>query len=342
MIISKAPFRMSFFGGGTDYQAFFEEYGGSVISSSFDKYVYVTVRHLPNFFEYKNMVSYSKIERVMTPDEIQHPLIRESMKFLNMHDLHIAYDADLPARTGLGTSSSFACAMLQAFHALKGHYTSPYKLAQEAIHVERVLCNESGGWQDQVAAAYGGFNRIDFKNNDFKIHPIIMSKNQKEKLNKNLMLFFTGFTRLSSEIAKEQSTMDEKKMQDLKEMLSIVDVAESILVSKKGDFDEFGRLLDYSWSIKRGISNKVTTDNMDEIYSRAMKNGALGGKLLGAGGGGFFLFYVPEEYQENVKKALSELLYVPFEFEEHGAEILYYKPEDYDLNCSINWRDKNE
>lgn len=331
MIISKAPFRMSFFGGGTDYQPFFEEHGGSVISTTFDKYVYVTVRHLPRFFDYKTQVSYSTIEKVNSYEDIKHPLVRECMKYLDMHELHVTYDADLPARSGLGTSSSFACSLLQAFHALKGHYIDSNKLAKEAIHIERNLCNEDGGWQDQIAAAYGGFNRINFKENNFEVVPIIISKERKEHLNDNLMLFFTGFTRFSSNIAKEQVKKTEKKTTDLLEMLSLVDDAEKILIAKHGDLDDFGRLLDHTWRLKRGITNKISTNELDLIYEKACRHGALGGKLLGAGGGGFFVFYVPLERQEEVKKELSNLLYVPFKFEESGTSILYYKAEDYNV-----------
>lgn len=331
MIISKAPFRMSFFGGGTDYQPFFEEHGGSVISTTFDKYVYVTVRHLPRFFDYKTQISYSTIEKVNSYEEIKHPLVRECMKYLDMHELHVTYDADLPARSGLGTSSSFACSLLQSFHALKGHYTDPNKLAKEAIYIERNLCKEDGGWQDQIAAAYGGFNRINFKESDFEVVPIIISKERKERLNDNLMLFFTGFTRFSSDIAKEQVKKTDKKTTDLLEILSLVNDAEKILISKHGDLDDFGRLLDHTWRLKRGITSKISTNELDMIYEKACHHGALGGKLLGAGGGGFFVFYVPLERQEEVQAALSDLLYVPFKFEESGASILYYKPEDYNL-----------
>jgi D-glycero-alpha-D-manno-heptose-7-phosphate kinase len=329
MIISKAPFRMSFFGGGTDYPPFFQENGGSVISTTIDKYVYVTVRHLPPFFDYRTQLTYSKIERVRHVEELEHPLVRNAMKFLNMHDLHISYDADLPARSGLGSSSSFAAALLQAFHALKGHYISPENLAKESIHVERVLCNESGGWQDQIAASYGGLNRINFKGNSFEVQPIIISNERKEKLNNNLMLFFTGFTRLSSEIAMEQEKSVQEKHKELLEMLSLVDEAENVLESKHGDLDEFGRLLHHTWLLKRGINSQVSTSELDLIYERARRAGALGGKLLGAGGGGFFVFYVPKEQQPAVRAALHDLLYVPFEFEDGGSRILHYKPEEY-------------
>lgn len=334
MIIAKAPFRMSFFGGGTDYQPFFQENGGSVISTTFDKYIYVTVRHLPPFFEYRTHLSYSKIERVKCVEDLEHPLVRNAMKYLDMHDLRISYDADLPARSGLGSSSSFAAALLQSFHALKGHYTPPRKLALESIHLERVLCNESGGWQDQIATCYGGLNRINFKGDSFDVQPIIISKDRKEQLNENLMLFFTGFTRISSEIAEAQVKSVKEKHKELLEMLSLVDEAEAVLESKHSDLDEFGRLLHHTWELKRGITNQVSTSELDIIYEKAKQAGALGGKLLGAGGGGFFVFYVPKERQPAVQAALHQLLYVPFGFEDEGARILHYKPEDYSLtNC---------
>lgn len=330
MIISKAPFRMSFFGGGTDYPSFFMEHGGSVISTTFDKYAYVTVRHLPRFFEYRTQVSYSKIERVKTIDELEHPLVREAMRYLDMHHLHIAYDADLPARSGLGSSSSFAAALISAFHALKGQYASPERLSQECIHVERTLCGEDGGWQDQIAACYGGFNRINFKDNTFEVCPVIIQEERKQQLNDNLMLFFTGSTRFSFHIAKEQARAAVEKEHELKEMLSLVDQAEQVLVDRKGDLDEFGALLHRTWELKRGVTNKISTNQLDEIYETARRAGALGGKLLGAGGGGFFVFYVPQQCQKAVKQALSGLLYVPFRFEDHGTQILYYAPETYE------------
>ena len=203
MIITKTPFRMSFFGGGTDIKSFFEEHGGSVISTTFDKYVYVNVRHLPAFFDYRNQVTYSRIERVGSVKEIEHPAVRNAMQMLDMHDLIVNYDADLPARTGLGSSSSFAVGMLNAFYSLKGKYVGKKKLADDAIHLERVLCNEAGGWQDQIAASFGGMNRIEFSGNGFEVHPVIIHPERKEELNKNLMMFFTGFARFSAEIQQE-------------------------------------------------------------------------------------------------------------------------------------------
>lgn len=323
---------MSFFGGGTDYQPFFEEHGGSVLSTTFDKYCYTTVRHLPRFFDYRNQLTYTIIERTTDREKIQHPLVREAMKWLNMDELHIAYDADLPARSGLGSSSSFAAALLSAFHALKGQYVTPYQLASESIYLERTLCNESGGWQDQVAVCFGGLNRINFISTKFEVVPVIMSKEKKLKLNENLMLFFTGFSRNSSEIAQEQIKSTRDKQKELLELLSLVDEAEKILVSKNEKLDDFGRLLDHTWQIKRGITSKISTNDLDLIYDKAMSAGALGGKLLGAGGGGFFIFYVPQERQIMVRKQLENLLYVPFEFEENGTRVLYYKPEDFEFS----------
>lgn len=329
MIITKTPFRMSFFGGGTDMAEFFNENGGAVLSTTFDKYCYVTVRHLPRFFDYKNQVTYSRIERVHTTDEIEHPMVKAAMKYLDMHELVITYDADLPARTGLGTSSSFAVGLLNAFYALKGKYAGKKKLADDAIYLERVLCNEAGGLQDQIAASFGGFNRIDFCAEGYHVSPIIISPGRKAALNKKLMLFFTGFSRLSAEIQTETKNHLKDKMKQLLEMKQLVDNAEDVLVDKAKDLDEFGRLLDYTWKLKRQTGSRVSTNAIDGLYEKAISAGALGGKLLGAGGGGFLLFYVPEERQRAVKEVLSNLLYVPFEFESGGTDVIYYAPEDY-------------
>lgn len=347
MIYTKTPFRMSFLGGGTDYRPFFEQYGGSVISTTFDKYCYVSVRHLPRFFEYRNQFTYSRIERTTCVEEIEHPMVRNAMKMLNMDELFIGYDADLPARSGLGSSSSFAVGLLSAFHALKGHYVSKERLAAEAIYLERELCNESGGWQDQIAVAYGGLNRINFFADGFEVKPIIITNQRKELLNQNLLMFFTGFSRLSSEIAKEQEKSTADKTAELREMVSLVDEGERILTDRHGDLDDFGRLLDESWKIKRGLTQKISTDVLDEIYDTAIRSGAMGGKLLGAGGGGFFVFYVPQNAQSSVINALNRLLYVPFKFDTSGTEILYYGPEEYEkgngnYEKSTNyWNDRN-
>ena len=329
MIITQTPFRMSFFGGGTDFPDFYREHGGAVISTTFDKYCYVNVRHLPRFFDYSTELSYARTERVKRVEDIEHPAIREAMKHRDMHEIRLTYEADLPARSGLGTSSSFAVGMLNAFYALKGKYADKRKLADDAIFLERVLCNESGGVQDQIAASFGGMNRINFNAEGYTVNPVIISPERKKLLNRNLMLFFTGFSRFSSDIQVAAEKNLKSKQNQLLEMLSLVDDAEKILTSKT-DLEEFGRLLDYTWQLKRGITDKVSTDSIDAVYSRALQAGATGGKLLGAGGGGFLLFYVDPDKQENVRKALENLLYVPFEFENGGTRVIHYTPESYE------------
>jgi D-glycero-alpha-D-manno-heptose-7-phosphate kinase len=323
---------MSFFGGGTDFAEFFNKHGGAVLSSTFDKYCYVSIRHLPRFFEYKTLLTYSKTEQVNSNDEIKHPTIREAMKYLDMHEIRLTYDSDLPAKSGLGTSSSFAVGMVNAFYALKGKYRSKKQLADDAIYLERTLCNETGGLQDQIAAAYGGLNRIVFTGSGYEVHPVVISHDRKRALCDNLLLFFTGFSRYSSGIqdAFVAEMKNEDKTSQLLEMLALVDNAEDILTSKS-DMDEFGRLLDHTWRLKRGMSAMISADMIDSWYDKAIKAGALGGKLLGAGGGGFLLFYVPRDYQENVRSALSDLLYVPFEFENSGTQIIHYTPENFSL-----------
>ena len=330
MIITKTPFRMSFFGGGTDMESFFMENGGAVLSTTFDKYCYVNVRHLPRFFDYSTELSYAKIERVTDVNDIQHPAIREAMKMLDMHEIRLTYEADLPARSGLGTSSSFAVGMINAFYALKGKYADKKKLADAAIYLERELCKEAGGWQDQIAASYGGFNRINFNSDGYEVLPLIINPERKRQLNNNLMMFFTGFTRFSSDVQKANASNKADKVNQLKEMLALVDEAEKVLVDKQSDLDEFGRLLDHTWRIKRKTGNAVSTNSIDELYDKGLKAGALGGKLLGAGGGGFLVFYVEPDKQEKVKKAMEDLLYIPFEFEDGGTRVIHYSPETYE------------
>ncbi len=331
MIITKTPFRMSFFGGGTDMPAFFNEHGGAVLSTTFDKYCYVTVRHLPPFFDYTSELVYSRIEQVDSIEKIEHPLVRNCIKFLDMHELRVNYESDLPARTGLGTSSSFAVGLLNAFYALKGKHASKKQLADEAIYVERELCKESGGWQDQIAAAFGGFNRIDFKDNGYKVSPINISPGRKQRLNENLLLFFTGFSRFSSEIQKSTEAAIKDKTAQLREMLGLVNEAQEVLVNDKSDLDDFGRLLDTTWRLKRQTGAKISTGSIDELYEKGIKAGALGGKLLGAGGGGFLVFYVQPEKRQAVLAAMRDLLHVPFAFENGGTQVLYYAPEFYNV-----------
>lgn len=330
MIITKTPFRMSFFGGGTDVESFFSENSGAVLSTTFDKYCYVNVRHLPRFFDYSTELSYSKIERVTNINDIKHPAIRNAMKMLDMNELRLTYEADLPARSGLGTSSSFAVGMLNAFYALKGKYADKKKLADEAIYLERNLCQEAGGWQDQIAASFGGFNRINFNADNYEVLPVIISPERKKELNQNLMMFFTGFTRFSSDIQKANAAEKQDKTAQLKEMLTLVDDAEKVLTDKHADLDDFGRMLDYTWKLKRQTGSAVSTNSIDELYAKGLKAGALGGKLLGAGGGGFLIFYVQTDRQDSVRWAMQDLMNIPFEFEDSGTRVIYYSPETYE------------
>ncbi len=330
MIITKTPFRMSFFGGGTDMEDFFRENGGAVLSATFDKYCYVNVRHLPRFFDYSTELSYSKIERVTRIEDIEHPVVRNAMKMLDMHEIRLTYEADLPARSGLGTSSSFAVGLLNAFYALKGKYADKKKLADEAIYLERVLCEEAGGWQDQIAASFGGFNRINFNSDGYEVLPLIISPERKKQLNNNLMMFFTGFVRLSSDIQMANNVAVQDKWAQLRELRALVDQAEGILTDKNSDLDEFGRLMDYSWKLKRQTGSKVSTDEIDMLYEKGMSAGALGGKLLGAGGGGFLVFYVTPDNRKRMYDAMKGLLHVPFEFENGGTRVIHYTPENYE------------
>ena len=251
---------------------------------------------------------------------------------LNMQEIRLTYEADLPARSGLGTSSSFAVGMINAFYALKGKYADKKKLADEAIYLERVLCNEAGGWQDQIAASFGGFNRINFGPDGYEVLPVIISPERKCQLNNNLMMFFTGFTRFSSDVQKINNVSgSEEKCERLKNMLKLVDEAEAILTDKNRDLDDFGRLLDATWRLKKGTGGAISTGSIDELYEKGMAAGALGGKLLGAGGGGFLVFYVQPEKQKAVKEAMKNLMYIPFKFEDGGTRVIYYSPEEFEL-----------
>ena len=331
MIITKTPFRMSFFGGGTDMESFFRKYGGAVLSSTFDKYCYVNVRHLPRFFDYSTEISYSKTERVTSVDDIEHPAVRNAMKMLDMHEIRLTYEADLPARSGLGTSSSFAVGMLNAFYCLKGKYADKNRLADDAIYLERELCDEAGGWQDQIAASFGGMNRIEFnKDGTYDVKPIIIHPERKQQLNDNLLMFFTGFTRISSEMQKANQTGYNDKIKQLQQMYELVDEAEAVLEDKHHDLDDFGWLLDKTWRLKRATGGAITTNSIDALYEKGIAAGALGGKLLGAGGGGFIVFYVQPDKKEKVMEAMKELLYVPFRFEDGGTRVIHYSPETYE------------
>lgn len=330
MIISRTPFRISFFGGGTDYPIWYEENGGVVLNTAINKYCYITCRYLPPFFDYKYRIRYREYEEIKTISEIKHPSVRECLKFVDLgkRGVEIQHNADLPAMSGLGSSSSFTVGLLNVLYALKGKITTKRQLALEAIHIEQDIIKENVGSQDQTAAAFGGFNRIVFGGEQkITVQPITVRKEKLELLQNSLMLFFIGFPRNASDIAAEQIKKTPDKNKELKIMMELVESAINILNNNEETLDDFGRLLDESWKIKRGLTSKITSSVIDEIYETGIKAGALGGKLLGAGGGGFMLFFVKPELQPKVKERLKKLLYVPFAFENLGSQIIYYAPE---------------
>jgi D-glycero-alpha-D-manno-heptose-7-phosphate kinase len=330
MIITSTPLRISFFGGGTDYPVWFRQYGGSVLSTTINKCCYITCRALPPFFEYHSRISYSKVENVHKNDAIQHPSVRACLQFLKIEDgVEIHHVADLPARTGLGTSSAFTVGLLLGLHALKNQMRDKRTLAAEAIHVEQELLGEAVGAQDQVSAAFGGFNRINFlPDGSVEVNRIITTPNRLEELQRHLALYFTGFSRTASEIAQEQLRMTPHKKQELESMIQLVNEAEAIVADSGRSLDEFGSLLHEGWQIKRSLTQKITNASIDEIYQAGLSAGALGGKLLGAGGGGFMLFYVPPERRALLRARLKNLLCVPFSFSNRGSHIIVYEPEE--------------
>ena len=326
MIISRTPFRISFFGGGTDYPIWYKKHGGAVLAASINKYCYITCRYLPPFFEHKNHIVYSKAEYTKTVSEIKHPAARETLTFMDIDSgVEIHHDGDLPARAGLGTSSSFTVGILHALYALKGKIVTKRQLALDAIHVEQERIGENVGSQDQITAAFGGFNKIEFDGDqEFQVQPITLGSEKYKLLQDHLMLFFTGFSRIASEVAGEQIKKTSERKNELKRMAEMVDEAIDILNENDSDLTDFGRLLHKNWMIKRKLTSKITTRAIDDIYAKAIKAGALGGKLLGAGGGGFILLFVEPKNQPNVREKLKKLLYVPFRFENLGSQIVYY------------------
>jgi D-glycero-alpha-D-manno-heptose-7-phosphate kinase len=330
MIISRTPFRVSFFGGGTDYPAWFEEHGGAALSMAIDRYCYLTCRFLPQFFEYKSRVVWSQIEAVQDHGDIQHPVVREVLKYLDIaHGVEIHHNADLPARTGLGSSSAFTVGLLHALHSLRGEMATKDRLAQEAVFVEQQLLRESVGVQDQIQTAHGGLNRIDIaKDGRFQVHPITLRPERMSEFENHMLLFYTGVARYASEIAAQQIAAIPKKQRELHLMRAQVDQAAGILAGY-GDIRDFGRLLHEGWELKRSLSAAIAPTFVNDIYGRAMGAGALGGKLLGAGGGGFMLFFVEPEQHHAVLDALSELLLVPLGLDRDGSKIIFYDPPRY-------------
>jgi len=327
MIISRTPFRISFFGGGTDYPPWFKQHGGAVLSTTFDKYCYITCRELPPFFEHKYRIAYSKVENAKDIGDIEHPAVRAVLGEMGFdHGLEVHCDADLPARSGLGSSSSFVVGMLNSLSALQGKRVTKEWLAQEAIRIEQVVLKENVGSQDQAAAAHGGFNVIHFQQDGgLKVEPLVLPVTRKQVLNDHLMLFFTGFSRFSSEVAKAQVANIPNKAESLHQMRAMVDEGVSILCGGQ-DIRSFGELLHSGWMHKRGMSDQVSNSSIDALYDMAREAGAIGGKLLGAGGGGFMLLFVEPGKQTVVRNALSELIHVPFKFESAGSQVIYYQP----------------
>lgn len=328
MIISRTPYRISFFGGGTDYPAWYNEHGGAVLSTTIDKYCYITCRYLPPFFEHKSRIVYSKIESVSSTSEIRHVSVRECLNYLNISKgVEIHHDGDLPARSGIGSSSSFTVGLLNALYALKGEMISKYDLAKTAIYVEQNLNKENVGSQDQAAAAFGGFNKYVFhQDGDISVTPVVIPKVKLDLLQDHFLLYFTGLSRTASEIAIHQieSTRKKENTAQLNAIKQMVDDAIKILNKNNDDMEDFGRLLDEAWNLKRSLTDKVSTSEIDYLYDRAKKAGATGGKLLGAGGGGFMLFFVPPRYKASVKEELKDFLEVPFSFENQGSQIVFY------------------
>ncbi|HQP10204.1 MAG TPA: kinase [Candidatus Omnitrophota bacterium] len=326
MIISRTPFRVSFFGGGTDYPEWFKNNQGAVLATTIDKYCYITCRYLPPFFEHKSRIIYSQMEQVQSVDEIDHPAVREVLRFLKItQGVEIHHDGDLPARTGLGSSSSFTVGLLNSLYALKGVMPTKARLAEEAIHIEQKMCKDNVGCQDQTLAAYGGLNYIEFGGDmHLQVRRVTIPEERIRNLEKHLMLYFTGFSRMASTIAAHQIKNIPAKEKELLTMYQMVQEAMALL--QKDRLKEFGRLLDESWKIKRGLSKKVSTQQIDEIYATAQSAGAIGGKILGAGGGGFMLIFAPPGAQAKIKEKLKKLLLVPFKFENLGTQIIFYQP----------------
>lgn len=328
MIISRTPHRISFFGGGTDYPDYYLKHGGKVIGTAIDKYCYLSLRELPPYFEFKHRVVYSKMENVKNIDEIVHPSVRETLKYLNIDfGVTIHHEGDIPARSGMGSSSAFTVGLIHSLHALNGKMVSREELTREAIYVEQKLIKESVGSQDQTFAAHGGFNVIEFlQNGEIFVEPIIITPERLNAFEDRLMLFFTGLSRIASEIASDKIKNIPNNNQNLSRMKNLVDDAYKIIISPNRNLSEFGELMNETWELKKRLSDKISNPDIEKMYSTAMKNGAIGGKLCGAGGGGFMLLYVLPRNQEKVREALKDYLYVPFRFDFDGSKIIVYKP----------------
>lgn len=340
MIISRTPFRISFFGGGTDYPAWYSTHGGAVLATTINKYCYLTCRYLPPFFEHRIRVVYSKIETCQTIDEITHPAAREVLRYLKIdRGIEIHHDGDLPARSGMGSSSAFTVGLLHALYGLKGHMPSKQQLAMESIHIEQEVLRETVGSQDQILAAYGGFNHITFlSNGEISVRPVTVAAERMQELNSHLMLFYTGIKRTASNVAGSYVNDVHSRERQLRLLKDMVEESVEILNSGQ-EITGFGKLLHEAWQAKRSLSSTISNSYVEQIYDRAISVGAIGGKLLGAGGGGFMLLFVPPLRQNAIKEELSQLLYVPFKFEFSGSQIIFFDPEeDYSLEDRVRAR----
>lgn len=331
MIITRTPFRISFFGGGTDYPAWYREHGGAVLATAIDKYCYISCRHLPPFFDHRFRIVYSAIENVREVSEIAHPAVREVLAWAGVNEgLEIHHDGDLPARSGLGSSSSFTVGLIHALRALEGRYSSKQELAESAIHVEQNVIKEAVGAQDQTTAAFGGFNKIEFHRDDsLTVAPLIAPPERLASLNDHLILFYTGKSRIAADIAKSKIANLKKKQDSLFRMREMVDEAIQILASDSTTIEEFGNLLHDSWLLKRELSDRVSTEDIDTAMEAAHDAGAIGGKILGAGGGGFLLVFAQPQHHAAIKDRLRDFVPVQFRFDNTGSKVVVYQPKGF-------------
>ncbi len=329
MIISRTPFRISFFGGGTDYPAWYRQHGGAVLAATINKYCYLNCRYLPPFFEHRIRVVWSQIERCQKIDEIVHPSVRETLRYLKYdRGLEVHHDGDLPGRSGMGSSSSFTVGLLHALYGLKGQIVGKQRLAEESIHIEQELLKETVGSQDQVCAAYGGLNRINFMTNgSFSVQPMTLVEERVRELNSHLMLFYTGIKRTAANVASSYVSCIGDRGEVLRRLHGYVDES-CLILSGSESVIRFGELLHQAWIAKRGLSDRVSNSQVDACYDEALAAGAIGGKLLGAGGGGFLLVFAPPERHARIRKRLSRLIHVPFEFEFSGSQVIFYDVEE--------------
>lgn len=339
MIITRTPYRISFFGGGTDFKPWFSEHGGDILSTTINHYTYLSCRYLPPFnADYRNRIAWRILEQTDSVEDIQHNAVREALRHYDVwQGVEISVQGDLISRSGLGSSSVFCAGLIKSLFSLKGMMLSDYALAMETIRLEREILKESGGIQDQIAVVYGGFNRIHIHHNgSFSVDPVLLDANKREALNSRLMLFFTGISRNSYQIESAKIQDIGKRQEQLGAMQQMVGEALDILAAPLTEFDAFGHLLHRTWEMKKQLSDSVSSGLIDEIYEAAIANGALGGKILGAGGGGFILFYVPPEHQNDVRRALCRLIHVPFKFDDQGCQTVFYAPKEYPASVYAN------